>query len=120
MLDTCPVYCRFCTRSYAVGLDTDLVEKVSLKATEERWEQALRYISERPEVEDVVVSGGDCYRLRPDQIRAIGERLLGMPHIRRFRFATKGIASQPMKILSDAPWVDAVTDIVEKGRKLHK
>ena len=21
-LDTCPVYCRFCTRSYAVGLDT--------------------------------------------------------------------------------------------------
>ena len=22
-LDTCPVYCRFCTRSYAVGVDTD-------------------------------------------------------------------------------------------------
>ena len=28
-LDTCPVYCRFCTRSYAVGIDTDEVEKVS-------------------------------------------------------------------------------------------
>ena len=27
-LDTCPVYCRFCTRSYAVGIDTDEVEKV--------------------------------------------------------------------------------------------
>ncbi|HOD34254.1 MAG TPA: hypothetical protein PKO12_12275, partial [Holophaga sp.] len=26
--DICPVYCRFCTRSYAVGTDTDLVEKV--------------------------------------------------------------------------------------------
>jgi lysine 2,3-aminomutase len=36
-LDTCPVYCRFCTRSYAVGVDTDEVEKVSLKATEDRW-----------------------------------------------------------------------------------
>src|SRR4029077_20049322 len=22
-LDTCPVYCRFCTRSYAVGIDTE-------------------------------------------------------------------------------------------------
>src|SRR5580700_2885689 len=27
-LDQCPVYCRFCTRSYAIGLDTDEVEKV--------------------------------------------------------------------------------------------
>jgi lysine 2,3-aminomutase len=26
-LDTCPVDCRFCTRSYAVGLDTEEVEK---------------------------------------------------------------------------------------------
>jgi lysine 2,3-aminomutase len=36
-LDTCPVYCRFCTRSYAVGIDTEDVEKVQLKANEERW-----------------------------------------------------------------------------------
>src|SRR5260221_5442550 len=26
-LNTCPVYCRFCTRSYAIGLDTEEVEK---------------------------------------------------------------------------------------------
>ncbi len=120
VLDTCPVYCRFCTRSYAVGLSTDIVEKVSLKATDERWELALQYIAERPEVEDVVVSGGDCYRLKPDQIRFIGERLLAMPHIRRFRFATKGIAIQPMKVLTDTAWTDAVTEIVDKGKKLHK
>jgi lysine 2,3-aminomutase len=119
-LDTCPVYCRFCTRSYAVGLDTDLVEKVSLKASDERWEQALQYISEREEVEDVVISGGDAYRLRADQIRLIGDRLLAMPQIRRFRFATKGLAVQPMKVLSDTAWVDAITDVVERGRKLHK
>src|SRR5688572_19935280 len=36
-LDTCPVYCRFCTRSYAVGVDTEQVQKVSLKTTSERW-----------------------------------------------------------------------------------
>jgi lysine 2,3-aminomutase len=120
VLDTCPVYCRFCTRSYAVGLDTDSVEKVSLKATDERWEQALQYLSERPEVEDVVISGGDTYRLKADQIRFIGEKLLAMPHIKRFRFATKGIAIQPMKVLTDAPWLDAITEITDKGRKLHK
>jgi len=120
VLDTCPVYCRFCTRSYAVGLDTESVEKVSLKAGDERWERALQYLAERPEVEDVVISGGDTYRLRPDQIRFIGERLIAMPHIRRFRFATKGLAVQPMKVLTDTAWTDAITDVVEKARKVHK
>ena len=119
-LDTCPVYCRFCTRSYAVGVDTDEVEKVSLKATEDRWTKAFQYISERPELEDIVVSGGDSYQLKARQITLIGETLLSMPNIRRIRFATKGPAVMPMKLLTDHEWVDALTAIVEKGRKLHK
>ena len=119
-LDTCPVYCRFCTRSYAVGLDTDTVEKVSLKASTDRWDKALNYIREREEVEDVVVSGGDMYRLKADQVRELGNALLDIPHIRRFRFATKGLAIQPMKILTDTDWTDAVTEVVERGRKMHK
>jgi lysine 2,3-aminomutase len=119
-LDTCPVYCRFCTRSYAVGVDTDEVEKVSLKATEERWEKAFQYISERPELEDIVVSGGDSYQLKARQITLIGNRLLAMPNIRRIRFATKGPAVMPMKLITDTEWVDALSAVVDQGRKLHK
>jgi lysine 2,3-aminomutase len=119
-LDTCPVYCRFCTRSYAIGLDTDQVEKVHLKVDAERWAKAFQYISERPELEDIVVSGGDAYNLRAEQIQLIGEKLLGMENIRRIRFATKGPAVMPQKILTDDAWVDAVTRIVDLGRKLHK
>lgn len=118
--DICPVYCRFCTRSYAVGTNTDSVEKVNIRANADRWGRAFQYVSERPEVEDVVVSGGDSYRLRADQILEIGNRLLELPNVRRFRFATKGLAIQPMKILSDPAWLDAVTTIAEKGRKLRK
>ena len=119
-LDTCPVYCRFCTRSYAVGLDTDTVEKVQLKANQERWDTALQYLRERKEVEDVVVSGGDMYRLKASQVKELGNALLDIPHIRRIRFATKGLAIQPMKIITDTDWTDAVTEVVERGRKLHK
>lgn len=119
-LDTCPVYCRFCTRSYAVGVDTDEVEKVSLKATEERWEAAFRYISERPELEDIVVSGGDSYQLKARQISLIGNKLLELPNVRRIRFATKGPAVMPMKLITDHAWLDALTALVERGRKLHK
>jgi len=119
-LDTCPVYCRFCTRSYAVGVDTDEVEKVSLKATEERWQRAFTYIRSRPELEDIVVSGGDSYQLKARQITLIGNALLDCDNVRRIRFATKGPAVMPMKLITDDEWVDALTAIVERGRTLHK
>ncbi len=119
-LDTCPVYCRFCTRSYAVGVDTEEVEKVHFKAKTERWHQAFRYIASRPELEDIVISGGDAYNLRPSQLTEIGEALLAMDNVRRIRFATKGPAVMPQKILTDTAWTDALSAVVEKGRKLHK
>jgi len=119
-LDTCPVYCRFCTRSYAVGIDTEGVEKFHLKAHADRWARAFAYIASRPELEDIVISGGDAYQLRAEQITEIGEALLAIPNVRRMRFATKGPAVMPQKLLTDDAWTDALTAIVEKGRKLHK
>src|SRR5262245_12407173 len=119
-LATCPVYCRFCTRSYAVGVDTDVVDKVQIKVNEQRWQRAYSYIASRPELEDIVISGGDAYNLRPQQVESIGMTLLDMPNIRRLRFATKGPAVMPQKVLTDHEWLDAITRVVERGRKLHK
>jgi lysine 2,3-aminomutase len=103
-----------------VGVDTEEVEKVNLKVSEERWRSAYAYIASRPELEDIVISGGDAYQLRASQIEEIGEALLAIPNVRRMRFATKGPAVMPMKLLTDEPWIDALTRIVDKGRKLHK
>lgn len=119
-LDTCPVYCRFCTRSYAVGVDTEEVEKTHFRVDEDRWRLAFEYIASRPEIEDIVMSGGDAYNLRPEQISLILETLLRMPNIQRIRVATKGPAVMPQKILTDNEWVDAVTRGVDLGRKLSK
>jgi lysine 2,3-aminomutase len=121
-LDTCPVYCRFCTRSYAVGPDVDQLEleKVSLKANKERWEVIFEYIASRPELEDIVISGGDSYNLRADQVREIGNRLLDIPHVLRMRFATKGPAVMPQKILTDDEWFSALIEVVKRGRTMAK
>ena len=121
-LDTCPVYCRFCTRSYAVGPDTDQaeLEKLSLKANAQRWDDIFTYIASRPELEDIVISGGDSYNLRADQIREIGNRLLDIPHISRMRFATKGPAVMPQKVLTDDDWFRALVEVVQRGRTLAK
>jgi lysine 2,3-aminomutase len=119
-LNTCPVYCRFCTRSYAIGLDTETVSKVSLAKTPKEWQTIFDYIASRPEIEDVVVSGGDAYQLPAKNLRLIGDALLNIPHVRRMRFATKGPAIMPMKLITDHEWVDALTAVVERGRKMGK
>lgn len=117
---SCPVYCRFCTRSYAVGNDTEVVEKMKLSASAARWEEAFTYIAGQPELEDIVISGGDTYNLSAGHLEQIGTRLLHMPNIRRIRYATKGLCVMPQKILTDHAWVDALTRVVELGRRLRK
>ncbi|KAA3609602.1 MAG: KamA family radical SAM protein [Planctomycetota bacterium] len=119
-LDVCPVYCRFCTRSYAVGGSTDTVEKGGYKPQLERWKAAFAYLAARPEIEDVVVSGGDAYMLSASRLREILTVLLAIPHIRRIRIASKGPAVMPMKILTDTAWTETLCELVEQGRKQCK
>jgi len=119
-LDVCPVYCRFCTRSYAIGGDTDTVHKARLKPDAKRWHTSIAYIASRPEIEDIVVSGGDAYMLPAAHLSTIGHLLLAIPHIRRIRIATKGPAVSPMKILTDDAWVAALFEIANAGRAMGK
>lgn len=119
-LDVCPVYCRFCTRSYAIGGDTNQVEKVGYRYNPERWKKAFAYIASRPEIEDVVVSGGDAWNLAPMHLKEILSTLLAIPHIRRIRLATKGPAVMPMKVQSDRKWFRTLVKWVDHGRKLGK
>jgi lysine 2,3-aminomutase len=119
-ISSCPVYCRFCTRSYAVGSDTEEVKKLAFRVNPLRWQQAYAYIESRPELEDIVISGGDAYNLRADQLSEIGLALLSIPNVRRIRIATKGLAIMPQKILSDEPWLNAVTMLDQCARQRQK
>ncbi|AEO54346.1 hypothetical protein MYCTH_40990 [Thermothelomyces thermophilus ATCC 42464] len=117
----CPTYCTFCTRSYAVGADTATVSKASLKPGRRRWEEALAYIGSQPGLSDVVVSGGDAYYLTPEQLTLIGERLVALPNVRRFRFASKGLAVAPGRVLDGADaWADALVRVSDKARRAGK
>lgn len=120
MADTCPVYCRFCTRSYLVGRDTEAVTKDRLTQGSSRWQQGLDYIRDHSEVEDVILSGGDAFMMKPEQILYLGKALLDIPHVRRIRIATKGPAVSPMKLLTHTEWVDALVQVVDEGRRAHK
>lgn len=118
--NVCPVYCRFCTRSYAIGGDTDVVEKAELATDPKRWQDAFDYIASRPELQDIVISGGDTYQLPAKSLKRIGDALLDIPNVRRMRFATKGPAILPSKILTDHAWTDALVAVVDRGRTMGK
>jgi lysine 2,3-aminomutase len=77
-------------------------------------------IASTPSLVDIVVSGGDSYYLQPEHITEIGHRLLSIPHIRRFRFATKGLAVSPMRILTDDAWTNALLEVSDQGKKMGK
>ena len=98
----------------------EVVNKMKFNNAPEKWKRAFAYIASRPEIEDVVISGGDAYMLAPNRLKLIGETLLSIPHIRRMRIATKGPAVMPMKILSDVNWSNALIDIVKLGREKGK
>ncbi|KAI0133763.1 L-lysine-aminomutase [Xylariales sp. AK1849] len=120
-ISVCPTYCMFCTRSYAVGADTETVKKDSLKPTRRRWEEVFAYIESQPGLHDIVVSGGDSYYLQPDQILMVGKRLIAMPNIRRVRFASKGLAVAPGRILDPADeWAHALIAVSNEARNVGK
>jgi lysine 2,3-aminomutase len=119
-LTICPVYCAYCTRSRVIGGSTETVEKETYGANQKYWDDVFEYLMRSPKVEDVVISGGDSFMLNAKQVRYIGENLLKIPHIRRIRYATKGIAIFPQKILTDDSWVQALTDVHKFGRSLGK
>lgn len=119
-LTTCPVYCSYCTRSRIIGGSTESVEKNTYGPNPKNWEPAFEYLRQNPMIEDVVISGGDAFNLTPKYISLIGDTLLAIPHIRRLRYATKGIAILPQKILSDDGWFNALLEVHRRGREMGK
>jgi lysine 2,3-aminomutase len=119
-LDVCPVYCRFCTRSYAVGNDTEAVEKAKLGPNRDRWAKAFDYLRAHPAIEDVVLSGGDAWMLRGAHLDHLLGTLLDIPHIRRIRIATKGLAVLPQKALTDKAWRKAVVKHARRAAMMGK
>lgn len=107
-LDVCPVYCRYCTRSYSVGPDTEtLQDKVSMPIAPRRWEHALDWVEAHDEVREVIISGGDIWMLAPRHLVTLGVRLATIKHIRRVRLSTRGLTAAPGRLAGAGPWREA-------------
>jgi lysine 2,3-aminomutase len=91
VLDFCSTYCRYCTRSRMVG-------RGAVFPSRARLENAIAYIASRPEIRDVLLSGGDPLTLADDRLEWILSRLRQIQHVEIIRIGTKIPAVLPQRI----------------------
>jgi len=90
---TCPVYCRYCTRSRMVGSQDGEYEFSTAQ-----WERAIDYIARTPVIRDVLLSGGDPLVMSDDRLEWVLSRLRRIPHIEFLRIGTKVPAVLPQRV----------------------
>lgn len=88
---TCAVYCRHCTRRRKVSDPSAALRARQLDA-------ALAWLSEHPEVEDVILSGGDPLSLSDTALDRLLGRLRSLPHPLVIRIGTRHPVTLPMRI----------------------
>ncbi len=91
----CPVYCRFCFRREMVGPGK------SEAITPEKLDAALAYIESRPEIWEVIFTGGDPFVLSPRRVKEVTARLAAIPHVQVIRWHTRMPVVDPARV-SDA------------------
>jgi len=87
----CPVYCRFCFRREVVGKKGSVLDQASLA-------RAFDYIRQRPQIWEVIVTGGDPFLLAPRRIADIVRILDQVPHLGVLRFHTRVPVVDPRRV----------------------
>ena len=93
--DFCSCYCRYCTRSRLVGGGKKSSQARAMKL---RWELAISWIAEHPEIKDVIISGGDPLTLTDSQIEFLLESIRAIKHVEIIRIGTKVPVVLPQRI----------------------
>ncbi len=87
----CAMYCRFCTRKRKVGGENMVITRETLQA-------GIDYIRSRPEIRDVILSGGDPLLLGDERLEWILKELRTIPTLEIIRIGTRVPVVLPQRI----------------------
>ncbi|OIO00102.1 MAG: lysine 2,3-aminomutase [Desulfovibrionaceae bacterium CG1_02_65_16] len=90
--DFCSTYCRYCTRSRGMG------GQGHIETLRKRWELGLEYIRRTPQIQDVLLSGGDPLTMPEEALDWLLTRLRAIPHVEIVRIGSKVPAVLPMRV----------------------
>lgn len=91
LVSVCAVYCRFCFRRETVGPGGAALDEAA-------FAEALAYISARPEIWEVVVTGGDPLALSPRRLAQATRALADIAHVKVLRWHTRLPVAAPERV----------------------
>ncbi len=86
----CAVHCRYCFRRHFPYSESNPVKG--------EWEAALAYIRAQPDVQEVILSGGDPLALSDGRLALLFRQLRDIPHVTRIRFHSRLPVVLPSRI----------------------
>ena len=93
----CAVHCRYCFRRHF-----PYQQHLSGK----RWQQALDWLSQRSDISEVILSGGDPLTLTNERLSQLIEALAEIPHLRRLRLHSRTPVVIPERL--DSGFADVI------------
>lgn len=109
--EVCGAYCRYCFRKRLFR--NDVKEALS------DVEPGIRYIEQHPEINNVLLTGGDSLILATPRIRMILERLRAIPHVKIIRFGSKLPVFNPMRIYEDEELLSAIKEFSHVDKRIY-
>ncbi len=109
---TCHAYCSFCFRwPQFVGMD-------EMKFAMKEGEQLVQYLTEHPEISDVLFTGGDPMIMKAKIFEKYVETLIDakLPNLKTIRIGTKSLSYWPYKFLTDDD-AELMLDVFRKVTK---
>jgi lysine 2,3-aminomutase len=92
LVQSCPVYCRFCFRREMIG------PRGQPALSGEALAAALVYIRSDPRIWEVILSGGDPLVLSPRRLRTVVTAIGGIDHVKIIRVHTRLPVTDPQRV----------------------
>jgi KamA family protein len=108
---TCGGYCRFCFRKRLFMNENKEVTK-EMKA-------ALEYIRQHPEINNVLLTGGDPVALATSKLEPIVKQIREIDHVQVIRIGTKMPAFNPYRIIHDPSLLEMIERYTTPDKKIY-
>jgi len=89
----CAINCRYCFRRHFPYQDNS--------NNKHEWQQAIDYIRSKPEIIEVIFSGGDPLMANDEQLGWLVEQLEQIPHLKRLRIHTRLPVVMPSRVTNE-------------------
>ncbi len=89
----CAINCRYCFRRHFPYEEN--------KGSKMVWQQSLDYISQHPEINELILSGGDPLMAKDHELAWLIDRIAGIPHIKRLRIHSRLPVVIPARITDE-------------------